>query len=338
MAKGSASKVSRIRRCKHALYYSDMLELRRSAISIAPQRGTILHSCLQALYSGKDWTTVIANMEIDFDKLFDEERAEWAELPNELYRIMRGYVLAYRTADSKITTLATEVEFEFDIGQGHTYCGFIDWIYEDAQGVWICDHKTVKTLPSESDLYMDIQTIMYFDACRKDPKLVALLAGKKLAGVVFNHIRTKSPREPLVLKSGGISKAACDTDVATYFDCVRKAGLDVKDYEEMLDKLKHNVFFRRIKLPVSERTLDIIRGEIITSLYEYDNLKYAFEKKEKESKHLFPRTMLKQRCSWDCEYSKLCFAELAGMNTDNIIAEDYEPRVARKEEEITDGE
>ena len=330
----SASKVARYRRCMKSYYYSYIKGLQRTKRSIAPMRGTIIHDCLKEHYSGRDWTKPIADLKIEWDKLFDEERAEWGDLPKEVYRIMRGYLLAYKAADAKIKTLATEVEFSIPINGGAVengeYVGFIDWIYEDDRGVWICDHKTVKTLPSEQELYMDMQTLLYYDACRYDKNLVKLLEGKKLAGVVFNHIRTKAPKEPQVLKSGGISKAACDTDVATYFETVRKAGLDVNDYKDMVDKLRGNVFFRRTRIPVSEYTIMILRKELETTLRHITNFETIYEAFPEDT--MFPRTLLKGRCGWDCEFSKLCFAELAGMNTSTLIAEEYESRSKRGEE------
>lgn len=326
MAKGSASKIARIRRCKHAFYYSDILELQRKVKSIAPSRGSLIHACLQENYNGRDWTKPISDMQIDWDLMFDEERAEWGDLPKETYRIMRGYLMAYKTTDSKLKTLATEVHFEIPIGR-HTYEGYIDWIYEDDRGVWVADHKCVKTLPSEQELYMDLQTLMYYEACRTDPNLKKLLAGKKLAGVVFNHIRTKAPKEPQVLKSGGISKAACDTDVATYFEAVKREGLNIDDYRDMIPRLQGNIFFRRTKIPVSEATLRILKEELLESLDEVDRCK----KLGMAGCGVFPRTTMKNRCSWDCEYAPICFAELAGMNTDGIIADQYEPRTKREE-------
>ena len=329
MAQGSASKVARIRRCKHAFYYSDILELQRKYQSIAPTRGKLLHDCLQQHYSGKDWTLPIKELKLEWDKMFDEEKEEWGNLPQELYRIMRGYLLAYKNVDAKYKTLATEVYFEMPIGS-HTYIGYIDWIYEDEQGVWIVDHKTVKSIPSELELYMDMQTLLYYDACRNDPNLVKLLDGKKLAGVVFNHLRTKAPREPSVLKSGSISKAACDTDVATYFETVRKNGLNIDDYKDMVDKLKGNVFFKRTRIPVSDITLSILKGEISASLDDVDRYKTLYEKYGEKCKMYFPRTTMKQRCSWDCEFFQLCTSELAGMNIDGLLEERYEKREKRE--------
>jgi len=326
MAKGSASKIGRIRRCKHAFFFSDILELTRKVKAIAPSRGAIIHACLEEHYSGRDWTKPIADMKIDYDKLFEEEREEWGDLPKETYRIMRGYIAAYKTADSKLNTLATEVEFTIPLGK-HVYTGFIDWIYEDDRGVWVCDHKTVKSLPAEQELYMDMQTLMYYEACRTDPKLKVIIGDKKLMGVVFNHIRTKAPKEPQILKSGGVSKAACDTDIATYFEVVKKNGLDINDYKDMIDKLKNNTFFKRTKIPVSEKTLTIIKREIVASLDEIDSL---LKEAQTVANPVFPRTLLKGRCAWDCEFSTLCFAELAGMQIQGIIDEQYEPREKRE--------
>lgn len=326
MATGSASKCNRFRRCKHAYYYGYVLELSRISKAIAPSRGSLIHACLETHYSGGDWTVPIAELKIDWDKLFDEERAEWGDLPKETYRIMRGYLAAYKIADSTLKTLATEIPFSIPLGT-HTYTGYIDWIYEDDSGVWVVDHKTTKNLPSEQELYMDMQTLMYYEACRTDKNLIKLLEGKKLAGVVFNHIRTKAPKEPQLLKNGGISKAACDTDVATYFETVKKNGLDINDYKDMIEKLKGNIFFRRTKIPVSEVTLDILKSELIATLDEIDAIKAPY-----------PRTLLKGRCTWDCEFAPLCFGELAGMNTEGIMKENYEQKEARNVETDEDVE
>jgi len=335
MARGSASKVGRIRRCRHAFYYSDILNLQRTAQAIAPRRGNLIHDCLQTHYSGGDWTKPIMNLKLDLDKVFDEEREEWASLPQELYRVVRGYLLAYKTIDANIRTIATEVPFIINLPGGHTYTGYIDWIYEDLTtgGVWVADHKTVKTLPKETDLYMDLQTLMYYVATQEDNVLKALIGEKQVMGVVFNHIRTKAPREPQVLKNGGISKAACDTDIATYFETVRKNGLNPNDYAEMVDKLKGNVFFRRTRIPVNKKTIDIIKSEIKATLNDVDELKKLYDNFGNKCEPTFYRTPLKQRCDWDCEFRDLCYAELAGMSTDSILAERYEQRTTREMEE-----
>ena len=323
---GSTSKISTYRRCKRKFYYNDILKLQHKCQSILPVRGTILHECLSNLYTGKDWATPIRDLKIEWDKLFDEEREEWGNLPDELYRIMRGYILAYRSLDAGIKTLAVERQFALPVKGGHTYNGTIDWVYEDKDGVWIADHKTTKAIPPVNELYMDLQTLIYFEAVKQG--CVEGVTPDNLAGIVFNHIKTKPPSKPRILKNGTVSKAQCDTDVATYFEAVKNAGQDPKDYEDMLDKLKDNEFFKRRKIPVSPKSIQILIDEAEVTLGEIE-----IHRNHKEKPTIFTRNMMKNRCSWDCEFYKLCFSELAGNNTQPIIEEYYERRERRYDDQ-----
>lgn len=333
MARGSASKVYRWRRCKHRVWYSDMLEIERKIESIAPSKGILIHNALATHYSGGDWTKPIKELKPDLENVFDEERQDWINLASDTYKILRGYFNAYRGIDKDIKTLATEVEFEIPIGENHTYSGYIDWIFEDSRGVWVADHKTASTLPKDLDLYNDLQTFMYYEAVRTDEKLKEIIKGKELQGIVFNHIKSSPPKEPKILKSGEVSRAKCNTDVATYFDVVKKQGLNPEDYKEMIDKLKDNVFYRRTKVPISEITLSIIKDEIEATLDDVDRYTAFYEKYGEQGKRKFTRTMMKQRCNWDCQYRDLCYAELSGMNIDGMIDADYRPKQRREEDE-----
>ena len=338
MATGSFSKLVRWRRCRQQAWWKDVKKLQRKAKSIAPSRGTLLHKSLEYLYTGKDWTVPINEFEPDLENVFDEEREDWVELKQECYRIMRGYIAAFKDSDAKHKTIATEVEFEIPLGTSkHRYAGTIDRIYVDENDVaWVEDHKTVGKVPSEKELYIDMQTIMYVDACKYDENIQKLLKGRKIGGVVFNHVRTKAPREPKVLIKGGISKAACDTDVATYFTTVKKHGLNVDDYKDMIPKLQGNVFFKRTKVPVRDATVNILRDEAEVTLAEVDMYLGKVEKYGDDAKKFFTRTMLKNRCSWDCEFYALCFGELAGMKINNILTEDYEVRESRYDDDFVD--
>ncbi len=324
MAIGSSSKITRWRRCRRKAWYNDVLKIGRIAQLLAPHKGKLIHAAIQNHYENKDWTKPIQDVKIDLEKVFDEEREEWVKLKDEAYRIVRGYLLAYREIDKDIKTLFTEKQFEIPLGK-HLYTGTIDWGYEDAVGLWIADHKTTKTIPPVEQLYMDLQTVMYYH--------VAKVLKLNPVGVVFNHIRTKAPRRPQILKNGQVSRAACDTDIATYFETVRQAGFDVKEYEDMIPKLKGNVFYRRSRLPVSDTTVQKMVVEIEATLNEMDF--YFSKAKELGSKaeQLFPRTMIRDRCGWDCDYYQICIADLAGQNTQGIIDEYYEEREERYDDE-----
>lgn len=318
MARGSHTKVTCFKRCKRKFYYMYILDLQRKIQSIAPSRGKYLHECLEYHYAKKDYTEVIRNVVIEKDKLFEEERAEWEDLPDELLRIMRSYTLAYKDIDRNIKTIALEKEFTLNIG-GHEYEVRIDWIFEDDKGVWVADHKTVKTIPEDEIAFTDIQTTLYFEAAKQ--------MGIEPTGVVFNYIRTKAPRQPKILKKGGISRAACDTDVATYMATVRAAGYDPKDYEDMIEKLSKNVFFKRSRIPRPEKLVKTLITDVVVTLDEINRYEKMYETtKEKE---YFPRTLSKT-CSWDCEYPSLCFAELTGHDVKYIIENDFEERRKKK--------
>ena len=334
MATASASKIARWRRCLRKAYYADFLKLERQKLKLAPERGSIIHKCLQTHYNGGDWTKPVEELTVEWERLFDEERAEWGDLPSEVYRILRGYLLAYRDADAHVKTKFTEVQFSLPLNEYHTYKGTIDWGFEDDRGLWIADHKTVKTIPETTDLYLDPQTFMYFEAANCIPELQEQLGGKP-TGVVFNHIRTKAPTVPKMLAKGGLSKdKRIDTDVLTYFQAVRNHGLDVEDYRDMLEHLKDNVFYRRIRVPVKPKTLEIMREEIIGTMDTMELLKEVYDHSSESVLRLFPRTLIKDRCKWDCEFNRICFNELAGSNVTDIINNEYQEREERYDDEI----
>lgn len=325
MAKASSSKINLWRRCRRKAWYHDVLKLKRKTQRIAPVRGTIIHECLQRYYNGEDWTTPINNLKIDLDNVFDEEREMWLNLQSELYRIVRNYIASYRDIDAGIKTLATEKQFAIPLGDNHTYMGTIDWIYQDNEGIWVADHKTVKQMPNREDLYTDLQTMMYFDVLNH----LEEFKGLPIRGIVFNHIRTKAPTTPKLLKSGALSKdKRIDTDVITYVSEIRRHGLNIDDYKDMIEHLKNNVFYKRIKIPTREQTLNIIRDEIITTMDEIDFYTSKAKQYGNDASKLFTRTLVKGRCSWDCEYHSLCTAELLGTANEAILDE-YEEREDR---------
>lgn len=348
--RGSASKVSTWRRCQKKAFYAYVLEIERVVQSIAPRRGSIIHKCLEHHYRGEDWTKPISDLKLDLENVFDEEREQWTALPDELYRIVRGYLMTYRNEDLNYEVLATECHFEIPIGfssRGEdTYEGYIDKIVRDKTTgkVWVSDYKTVGDIPDVTELFMDTQTCMYAKAVALGAIPEITLDKGATVGILFDHVRTKAPRKPAVLKSGGISKAECVTDVQTYMDTVVANGLDPKDYADMVPKLQKHVFFRRAAVPIRKSTVETIVDEIVSTFLDLRKTempsvlthKGDYEALIKEDSMMFPRTYMNKRCSWDCEYYKLCVGELSGMNPLLIIASDYQPRT--KKEEVLDGD
>lgn len=325
----SASKIATWRRCQKKYFYNYVLDIERTVQSIAPSRGSIIHSCLEEHYNGRDWTKPINDLKIDLDNVFEEEAAEWLNLPGELYRIIKGYLAVHKEEDKKLDVLGTEEYFKIPVGH-HEYEGYIDKIEAriDAPVIQVVDYKTAKDIPDVTQLYMDVPTAMYANAVSMGAVKVPVTKGSKVV-VVFDHIRTKAPRVPDVLKNGQISRAACDTDVATYVEAIKAQGLDPHDYADVLAKLERKVFFRRAAIPLRKSTVAMMTIEIITSLDDMEERTGIAMTDPWGNAYRFPRTFIRNMCSWDCPYHKLCTAGLAGIDQQAIIDMEYQKRRGR---------
>lgn len=344
--RASTTKVNCRRRCQKQYFFQYVLGIERTIHSLAPSRGSIIHACLENHYSGKDWTLPITSLTIDLDNVFDEEREMWANLPDELYRIVRGYLQTYREDDTRFEVLATEVSFVMPLPNGHEYEGIIDKVMREIgqNRLWATDYKAVGDIPEVTELFMDVQTCMYARGIASGVIKLPIHQGEKV-GIMFDHIRTKAPRKPDILKNGTVSKSAIVTDVTTYMDTVKAQGLDPKDYSDMLPKLQKHVFFRRASIPARKSTIQMIEREIVATLDDTERTLSLitgdpddYESLIAKDSYLFPRTYLSKRCSWDCQYYKLCVGELSGMNPLNIIAAEYQKRKGRPNDGINDEE
>lgn len=314
--KGSYTKTSTIRRCLRKAKYAYIDELQKVRRAEAIIKGSLLHSCLDAYYKGKDWTLEVHKfIDQSWGKMFDEERAQYGDIPGETIRIMQGYIRAYQPLDANTKTIASELQLIVPTPAGNELEVRIDQIVEDEAGLWVRDHKSCKTIPEENIRHTDIQTMLYGWAARQ--------SGYEVMGTMLNYIRTKAPAVPALLKGGGISRALIDTDWHTYYKAVKNAGQDPADYEEMQEKLKGKVFFKRSRLPLNRHTVKNLISDFDTtlSLWEYMS-----------NKHHFPRTLTRD-CTWDCEYAPICFAELQGTNPETIIEEQYQKRGVKNNDE-----
>lgn len=317
MARASVTKINTFKRCKRKYYYAYVLKLMRVIQNVKPARGKLIHACLQNLYSGKDPFEPINALSVDMSKIFDEERLMWETLQGDAVRIVRGYMNAYRETDSLIKTVATECHDVVPIGK-HEFETKMDWLFEDAMGLWITDHKIVGSIPSDAMRFSDVQTSMYY--------VVAKLLGYDPVGVVFNYIKDKPPKVPSMNKDGSISKAAIDTDVPTYMTAVKQAGLDPDDYADMLPKLQDKVFYKRVRLPKPDKLVKNILQDTLVTLEDIENWESVTDER------FYTRNIMAMRCEWDCEFHPLCAAELAGVDTGFMLANDYCARV--KDDEV----
>jgi hypothetical protein len=304
-------------------YYKYELNLQRKLKSIPASMGSLIHKCLEIYYREgyKHIPKAFDEFNKSLSKLFDEERALYKDLPQEVARIMRGYHLYWQ--DYKNLRVVrdeqgplVEREIVVPITQDISVKVVIDLMAEDPLGLWIVDHKSCKDLPQDDFRTTDVQSTLYYWVARQ--------LGYRPNGIMWNYIRTKAPTEPKVLKSGGLSRAKIDTDKATYLEAIKKYGLDPADYQDILSSLSYKSFFTRIKLPKPAPVVKSVLRDLVTVGKRMMRL-------QGKPEAYFVRS-LQRSCDWDCEFRPLCIADLLGHDTQFMIATHYERREDSGEE------
>ena len=309
----SNSKVKTWRRCPKQYEFKYVMGLRKRTTTLPLARGDWIHQMLQCHYDGEGWQQRWKELTIGFENMFDEEKEELGDLPGETKRIMQSYLHRYKREDSQMRVVDSELNEIIKINDDLNFEFIIDLIVEEHDGLWLWDHKTVKTFMDSDFMLLDAQLARYFYCAEK-------MGYTPLRGIIFNEIRTKPPSVPELLKSGGLSKRQnIDTDVLTYRRAIRDAGLDEADYADILQTIarKGDTFFRRTRLPKDRPLTKRLMRELVWS---------AREIRAAEAREQFPRTPDKS-CTWGCDFTDICIAELFGGDIDSMIKSNFERRV-----------
>lgn len=323
----SFSKVQCWNRCRRAWYYRYQLELQRKLKAIPLALGSLGHKCLELYYSNdcklKATLPALKEFKRDIKGLFDEERALYEDMPKDLMRILRGYHIYWQdhknlkvvTADGRpfverriFYPLTDMIDLEL----------VVDLVAETNNGLWVIDHKFVKSLPTESYRTTDMQTALYYFIIKE-------LTGLPIDGAMFNYLKSTPRKKPRVLKSGKLSKAKIDTDPLTFMEAIQENKEDAKEYEEILATLKFSNFYQRYAVAKPDVLVKTLLHEMVQAgkhMYAIQNSPASF----------FPHN-LTSTCDWDCEYRPLCIAELMGHDTEFMIKTNYERRKREDGEE-----
>lgn len=277
-----------------------------------------MHTLIESHLKGEDWRKELLKLRVDYDKLMDEEKEYYGDLPGECERIMEGYIEHWKPFPVK--TVAVELSFGMDgippleIVPGVYMKGRIDWLFRDDRGLWVCDHKTVgKAIPDESYRLQDLQTIIY-------SKALPMLGFPRPIGVMFDYLKTKTPSTPKLLKNGELSKSKkVGTDYRTFLAAIKEHDLKEEDYSEQLELAKRNKYYARKYMAKPKHLADVLLAELEIINWEIENLKHK------------PYRNLNRDCSW-CGYMPLCTAEMLGLDTSYIIQAEYEVDNKRGEE------
>jgi len=288
----SHSKVRTWRRCQKLFDYKYEQGLIRKTAPAALLRGVTIHEMLDARVMGKDPMEALVAYTKVYNELWDEEKEKYPS-PEELTSLYHRYVEYYKD-DNLDYGGRSEIEVTAEY-QGIKFLGIIDKIPQDDAGrTFVLDHKSHKIIPDENNRFSDLQTVLYWWALRE--------RGEETDGVIWDYLRTKPPAVVEVLKKGGLTRRVnLDSDYDTYMKAVIDNELDPADYQEELNRLKGNIFFKRVYLPrPAEELVTNIVEEFFTTAQEIENSTSKV------------RNMTRD-CS-SCSYFQLCQAELRGLD------------------------
>lgn len=325
----SVSRAKKWKSCQVGHDYRYVMKLRPKRKVRPLTLGSLVHSCLEARALGFDWVSEIRKFKKnEWAKLFEEERVELGDIPQDAFRIMRGYHYYYMKSDERYLTIAAELPFRVRIeGTPVVLVGVIDLIVLDtlSNDIWCFEHKTMKKdIPTEEFRMTDVQTTLYLYVM---DKLIPVLGyeSSQVKGVILDYLKTTPPTIPQILKDGTLSKRKIKCDYYTYLSCIKQIGGNPEDYKEILEYMKTNVFYKRIPITksmdmTSTIILDLINTgkqiKAISGKYSSRNLNWTCDR---------PR----------CEYRDLCIAEIQHLDIETLIKLQFEKS---EEEEDNNGE
>ena len=253
----------------------------------------------------------------------DVEAHSLLAIPDTARNIMRAYYRVWGELDLKThRVVMVEKWFQLKVKKGIVLPGKIDLVTEDKEGYWLWEHKSTGSIPRVDSRFRDLQTLIYTTALDE-------LYGIKVAGVIWNYIRTKPPGSPKILKNGKLSTAQGQT---TTRELVRKA---YKDNNEPLNKVylrqveakERADMFQRYVLPISASERILLRDYVFSV--------GAIEDARAEEGFI-PVRNISLNCNW-CPYVKLCQAVILGGDTDVLVRKYFTHKSNKKGGEKEDG-
>ena len=285
----------------------------------APSVGSCGHMAIAALLKGEDWQRAVGGwleQELAKRPLFDEELAERQAVVDLVLAIMPRYVKNYK---DDFEPVLVEHKFEIPIrGIRSRLLGYWDAIVRGNDGrLWLLEHKfPQRRFRTEEDLELDGQIGVYQYAAHR--------LGYPVVGTVYNQLLARLPSEPKVNKDGTLSRSKVYTDWLTYRNFAVKQGLDPADYLEMEEKLSEFKFFQRNY---------IYRPLIEIRLFTRDMERRIWDMRGSK-RHIY-RSESFIVCG-RCPYRELCLESVKGGDTDYIIANQFEAKKSKEEEENDD--
>jgi hypothetical protein len=292
-------------RCNRQWWYKFKREIVPQYSTMPLKKGTWLHELLEAHYTGYGWKKRHKELSKEFNKLFDEEKEIYGDLPRICFNIMTSYEYHYRKEDAEFEVIAAEEVVQTPLPHGHTLEFKFDAIVEDEFGRWLMEHKSHKRIPSADYRFIDMQTAKYVWGLNQ------IGTYGEITGVIWNYIRTKEPTKPKMTKMGRLSRARIDTDVLTYYNALMEYGLDPHDFRDVLSRLKlHQTFFRRERVPKPMKVIETLVKETVLVA---DEIEMGVK----------PIRSIERGCEFMCSYKDICIVELYGGDAKDVLKRRY---------------
>jgi RecB family exonuclease len=304
------SMLKTFRRCPRQFYYKYVQRLKPKVEKSRPLKmGTWMHYLLEEYYAGRDWKAKHEELTKQFRELFDEEQESLGDLPTDCKQLMLSYLWHYGANKDDPhhgwDVGATEFTIETPLVGNAILRGKVDMAVHDRFGLWLVDHKNMKTFPDFSFRLLDTQSALYLWVARQE--------GIEAQGFIWNYLRTKAPSVPALLKDGTrLSKSKCDTDYPTLVRTIRKHELDPAPYRDWLkilkadrweqDKVQTSHFFHRAVMEKNDDMLDRVAAE---AAHTYERMT-AYDWEEMDRVERVPD----RSCTFMCSFTELCSAEL----------------------------
>lgn len=307
------SMIKTFKRCPRQAKYKYYERLKPKVMNIHLKRGTWIHELLEVHYEGGDWRERHANLTAQFDRLFDEEKEKYGDLPGDIFQVMRAYFWHYQY-DEDWKVLKTEFTLEAELPDGTLYRGRVDNLVETPHGLYIVDHKSHKSLPDIGFRLLDAQSALYIWAAKK--------MGYDVKGFIWNYIKWYPPKGIKFNKDGSMSKRQGDMDYPSAVRSLKVQGEDPKSPEwapflrnlynmrYKPDSMQLSPFFRRDTLEKDDAMLLRVLRENVYTIRRMNS--YRFDRED------YVERVVDRSCTFQCGYQDLCTADLIGGNSDQV--------------------
>jgi CRISPR/Cas system-associated exonuclease Cas4 (RecB family) len=305
----SYSSDKKLARCEQQFSYRYEEHLKPKQKKEGLFRGAIYHDLLAAYRKKFSWKKKWMEIkEKQWDPLFDEEKFDLGlDFMDLIATNVEHYIDVWGENDSKWKIIKVEEKFFLKTALGPPIVWICDAIVQDENGVNILvETKAKKKIPEADERVLQPQVHGYAFLCKQK--------GIRIDKIIWDYIRTSTVPQPGLLKRGGLSKKKINTDRRHYMMSIQNAGYNPDKYQEILEALPETLVVERVTNSVNLRI-----GELFVRQW----LKRA----ERAQKISEPLRTWGYGCRFDCDYYKLCQADMRGdVDRNLIIKRDFETK------------